>query len=121
NGALQVERLDERRKVVGIRVQVVAIPGLARAAVATPIVRDAAVAARGEEEHLVFERLCAERPAVAEDDRLTGSPVVVVEPSSVLRRDRAHPDSFPSSKNGAGQAAARIVPVRSSTASTGRS
>ena len=52
---LQVERFDERREVVGVGVHVVAVPGLARAAVAAAVVGDAAVAAGGQKEHLVFE------------------------------------------------------------------
>src|SRR5262249_40429552 len=90
DGVLQVERFDERREVVGVRIEVVAVPGLARATVAAAVGRDAPVAARSEEEHLVLERVRAERPAVAEDDGLTGSPVVVVDGRTVLGRDRAH-------------------------------
>ena len=90
DGVLQVERFDELREVVGVGVHVVAVPGLARAAVAAAVVGDAAVAARGQEEHLVFEGVGAERPAVAEDDGLSGAPVVVVDLRAVLGRDRAH-------------------------------
>jgi hypothetical protein len=71
---LQVELADELGEVVGVGVEVVAVPGLARAAVAAAIVRDAAVAARGEEEHLVLEGVGAERPAVTEDDGLVPCP-----------------------------------------------
>ena len=52
----QVKCFDERRKVVGVGVQVVAMPGLARAAMAAAIMGDAAVAARGQKEHLVAQR-----------------------------------------------------------------
>ena len=41
DGVLQVERLDERGEVVGVRVHVVAVPRLARAAVAAAVVGDA--------------------------------------------------------------------------------
>jgi len=50
---LQVEVLHELGQVVGVGIEVIAVPRLARAAVAAPVVRDAAKAARGEIEHLV--------------------------------------------------------------------
>ena len=71
---LQIERSTERGEIVGVGVHVVAVPGLARAAVAAAVMRDAAVAARGQKEHLVFEGVRAQRPAVAEDDRLSRCP-----------------------------------------------
>ena len=52
---LEIEALHECRKVVRIRVHVVAVPGLARPAVAAVIERDAAIAMRREVEHLVFK------------------------------------------------------------------
>src|SRR5882724_7676683 len=70
DGVLQIELFGQRREVVGVGVHVVAVPGPARAAVAAAIVRDAAVAARGQEEHLVLEGVRAQRPAMAEDDGL---------------------------------------------------
>ena len=57
---------------------------------AAAIVGDEAIAARCEEEHLVFKGVCAERPAMAEDDGLTLAPIVVVNLRAVLRRDRRH-------------------------------
>ena len=90
DGVLQVERLGQRREVVGVCVHVVAVPGLARAPVAATIVRDAPVAAGGQKEHLVLEGVRAQRPAVTEDDRLSLAPVLVIDLSSVLGRDRVH-------------------------------
>ena len=43
------------------------------------VVRDTAIAALGQKEHLVFEGIRRERPAVAEDDCLTLAPVLVIE------------------------------------------
>ena len=43
--ALQVQLFDERRQIVGVRVHVVAVPGLARAAVAAAVVGDASISA----------------------------------------------------------------------------
>ena len=75
----QVERFDERRQVVGVGVHVVAVPGLARTAMAAAVMGDAAVAAGGQKHHLVFPGVRAQRPAVAEDDGLSAAPVLVVE------------------------------------------
>ena len=86
----QVERGRQLGEVVGVGVHVVAVPRLARPTVAAPIVRDAAIAVRREEHHLVFERVGVERPAVTEDDRLPLAPVLVIELGSVLCRDRRH-------------------------------
>ena len=76
---LQVERFDELREVVGVGVHVVAVPRLARPAMAAAVMGDAAIAARRQKEHLVLEGVRAERPAVAEDDRLSAAPVLVVD------------------------------------------
>ena len=46
DGVLQVELFDELGEIVGIGVQVVAVPGLAGAAVTAAVVGDATVAAR---------------------------------------------------------------------------
>ena len=93
---LQVERFDERRQVVGVGVHVVAVPGLARSAVAAAVVGDAAIAVGGQKDHLVFPGVGAQRPAVAEDDGLPAAPVLVVKVDGpgVLPIDREmwHPD-----------------------------
>ena len=59
---------------------------------AAAIMRDAAIAVRGEEKHLVLEGVGAERPAVAEDDWLSAAPVLVVNLCSVLGGDGRHGD-----------------------------
>jgi hypothetical protein len=87
---LEVERLHHRREVVRVRVHVIAVPGLAGAAVAATVVGDATVAVRGQEEHLVLKRVRGQRPAVAEDDRLPLAPVLVIDLRAVLRLDDAH-------------------------------
>src|SRR5438270_10747241 len=86
----QVQRLDERREIVGIGIQIVAVPGLAGAAVAATVMRDAAVALRGQKEHLVLECVRAERPAMAEDHGLSSSPILEKDLRAVTRGDRAH-------------------------------
>src|SRR5262249_41629986 len=87
---LQVELLDELGEVVRVGIEVVAVPGLAGTAMAAAIMGDAAVAARSEEKHLVLEGVRAERPAVAEDNRLSRAPVIEIDLCSISGRDRAH-------------------------------
>src|SRR4030095_14008530 len=74
--------------IVGVRIHVVAVPWLARAAVAASVVGDGSVSSRRQEKHLVFESIRVERPAVAEDYRLSLPPIFVVDLRAVLRRDR---------------------------------
>src|SRR5258708_23615367 len=76
--------------MVGVRVHVVAGPRLARSTVPPAIVSDAAVTAGGQKRHLIFERVSAQRPPVAEHHRLAGAPVLVIDLSPVLCRDRRH-------------------------------
>src|SRR5882757_3009393 len=90
NGVLEIELLDEFCEIVGVRVHVVAVPRLARTSVAAAVMSNASKATGGEIEHLVFERIGAERPAVAEDHRLPGAPVLVVDLCAVLGRNLAH-------------------------------
>ena len=90
NRVLQVERLDQRREVVRVRVHIVSVPRLARAPVPAAIVGDATVPARSEEHHLVFERIRIERPTVTEDDGLARSPVLIVNLGIVTSLERSH-------------------------------
>src|SRR5690606_10886308 len=85
----QVQRGDHRGQVVGVVVHVVAVPGLARTAVAAPVVGDDAVALGGEEQHLRFPAVRVQRPAVAEgDDRaVLGAPVLEVQAHAVGGHD----------------------------------
>jgi hypothetical protein len=87
---LQVERLDKRRQIVGVVVEVIAVPRLVRAAVAAAVMRDTAVAALGQIKHLVLEGVRAQWPTMTEHDRLPRAPILVIYLSAVLSRDRAH-------------------------------
>ena len=49
---LEIEMINQFGQVVGLRVHVVAVPRLARAAMPAAIVRDAAITVFGEEHHL---------------------------------------------------------------------
>src|SRR5450759_4539625 len=92
DGTLQVERFDELREVVGIGVHIVATPWLARPAMATTVVGDAAIAVGGQEHHLSLPAIRTEGPAVAEHQRLSCccAPVLVIDVRTVFGRDRAH-------------------------------
>src|SRR5690606_7101794 len=92
---VQVELLDERGEVIGECVHVVAVPRLVGAAVAAPVVGDASVAAGCEEEHLFVPGIRVQRPAVAEDHRLAGAPILVVDVCAILRTYRAHRVALP--------------------------
>src|ERR1700743_1099674 len=62
----------------------VAVSALRRAPVAGPAVGDDPVSLGEEEHHLVVPVVAGERPAVAEDDRLPGAPVLVEDVDSVI-------------------------------------
>src|SRR5260370_9800059 len=90
HGVLQVQCFGESGEIIGIGIEIIAVPWLARAAVAAPVMRDAAIAARGQEKHLVLECVGAQRPAMAEDDGLTLAPILVIDLCTVVRGDRGH-------------------------------
>src|SRR5262249_25304365 len=89
-GVLEIERLDDGCKIVGIAVHVVSESSLARPAMATPVKRDDAEAVLLEEQHLAVPSVGAERPAVRESDYRAFAPVLVIDLRTVFRRDRAH-------------------------------
>jgi hypothetical protein len=105
---LQVELGDQFIEVVGIGVHVVAVPGLAGAAVTATVVGDATIAAGGEEEHLILEGVGGEGPAVAEDDGRAVAPVVVIDLGAVLGGECAH-GAFPWYESWGAEAAVRSV------------
>src|SRR5450631_1203260 len=90
NRVLEVQRGHQRGEVVSVGVHVVAIPGLTRTAMSTPIVGDAAVSTRCQKENLVLEGIGAKRPAMTEHHGLSLAPVLVIDLRTVFSRDRAH-------------------------------
>ncbi len=76
---LQIQLFQERGKIVGIRVHVVAFRGLAGAPVTATVVRDTTESLRGEEEHLCLPAIRRQWPSVAEDNRPSGAPVFIVD------------------------------------------
>src|SRR5882762_6495622 len=85
---LKIERLDERCKIIGVGVHLVATPGLARSPVTAAIVRDTAISVEAKKHHLVFPGVRAQRPAVAEDHGLSAAPVLVINLRAVADCDR---------------------------------
>lgn len=57
---------------------------------AASIMGDASVTLGCKKEHLVLKSIGAQRPAVTEDNRLTCTPIIVVNLRSVLGSNRAH-------------------------------
>jgi hypothetical protein len=58
NCVFQIEVFSQFGEIVSIGVHVIAMPGLARAAVTAPIVSDTAVAPGRKKEHLVLKCIC---------------------------------------------------------------
>jgi len=75
DGISEIELLGQLRKIIRIRVHVIAVPRLHGAAMPSPVVRYNAIAVLTEEQHLGVPVIGTERPAVAEDYRLSLSPV----------------------------------------------
>jgi hypothetical protein len=80
---LQVEMGRQRRQVVGVVVHIVAVTGLGGTPVAAPVVSDDPIAVLQKEKHLRVPVVGRHRPAVAEHDGLTGTPVLVVDLDAV--------------------------------------
>ena len=87
---LEVEGFDKRGEVIGVRVDVVPVPGLIRSSVPPSVVGDGAVAVRGHGDELVVPGVGAQRPAVAEDDGLPPAPVLVEDADAVFGGDKGH-------------------------------
>src|SRR3546814_491286 len=83
---------DLRRKVVGIMIHVIALPGLARSPMPAAIVRDDPKAFVCEEERRSFPAVRAKRPTMAEryDRAILRTPVLVVKLDAVLGGDHIH-------------------------------
>jgi hypothetical protein len=79
NRILQFEMIGDGLQIVSIMIHVMAIPGLRRATMSAPVgCYDAETFAK-EEKHLRVPIICRERPSVAENDRLTGSPIFIID------------------------------------------
>jgi hypothetical protein len=79
-----------RGKVVGVVVHIVAVTGLGRSPVAAPVMSDDPIAVQEKEHHLRVPVIGRQGPAVAEDDGLAASPVLVEDFRAVCSGDRPH-------------------------------
>ncbi len=87
DGLPQIEMLGQGGQVGRVVIHVVAVAGLGGAAVAAAVMGDHPIAVSQEEQHLGVPIVGRQGPAVAEDDRLTRSPVLVEDLDAVFCRD----------------------------------
>src|SRR6266545_686275 len=92
----QVELCQQRREVIGQRVELIAAPGIIRAAVAAPVVCDAAQTLLRQRRHLVLPHVAANRPAARKHHRPPGAPIAIVKARAIARFDEWHDMSFSS-------------------------
>src|SRR5688572_15677917 len=71
-------------------IHVMAATGLAGATVPAPVVGYDAIAVLEEEQHLCVPIVGRQRPTVAEHDRLSGAPILVVDLGPIGGGDRRH-------------------------------
>ncbi len=86
----QVQGLDDGGEVVRIPIHVVARGGLARTAVATPVMRDHSKPVLKQEQHLAVPRVGIQRPAMGEGDDRTSTPIFVVDRRPVFAGESVH-------------------------------
>src|SRR5262245_32808347 len=92
DGVAQIKMLDDRGRVRGVVVHVVAVAHLARPAMAAPVMSDDSIPFPEEVEHLRVPVVGAQWPAMMEDDWLCvlGAPVLVEDRHAIVRGHRAH-------------------------------
>src|SRR5712692_1563780 len=83
----------ERLEVIGVVIHIVSVAGLARSPVTSPIMGDDAIAMIQEKHHLSVPVIRTQRPAMAEDNGLSFSPILVINLRSVFSRDCRHKTS----------------------------
>src|SRR5271156_5132668 len=86
----QVEMSHKSGQVVSVMVHIVAVASLSGASMATAVMGDHAIAMMQEEQHLRVPIIGRKRPAMAEHNRLTFTPVFIVDRDAILCRDRVH-------------------------------
>src|SRR6266404_1118816 len=94
DGIFQVEMRRKSGQVVGVMVHIVALGGLGGATMATAVMGDHAIAMMQEEQQLRVPIVGRQRPAMAEDNWLARTPVLVEDLRCVLGGDGGHVDSF---------------------------
>src|SRR6516165_5004984 len=78
NRILQVEMIGDRLQIVGIMIHIMSVAGLSRATMSAPIGRNDAIAFAEEEKHIRVPIVRRQRPTMAEDNRLTAAPILVI-------------------------------------------
>src|SRR5579864_1298588 len=86
----QVELFGEGGEIVGVSVHLISIPGLGGTAVPTPVMGDDPITPLAEEQHLPVPVVRGEGPAMAENDRLSRTPVFVINLRTVFRTECGH-------------------------------
>src|SRR6266404_1136395 len=79
HGVLQIKMRGQGCKVVGIMIHVMAVACLGGPAVTSSIMGDDAITVFEEEQHLRVPVISRQRPTVAEDDRLSFTPVLIID------------------------------------------
>jgi hypothetical protein len=85
-----MERLDDRRKIVGVAVHIVSAGGLAGSPMTSAVMRDDAETVLREEKHLAIPGVRIQRPSVRKRHDRTFAPVLVIDLRSVFGFDCAH-------------------------------
>src|SRR5450631_4472989 len=87
---LQIKFFSEDRKIIGVGVHIVAVPGLGGAAVPSTVRCYDPKALLAEKSHLSVPVVRGERPAVTEHYGLAFSPVLVINLRTVFGGDGGH-------------------------------
>ena len=87
---VQIERFDDGGEVVGVVVEVVALPRLPGPASASPIVEHGPIPMGGNEVGWSVPGVRGQRPPVAEDHGLAGAPVLEEDVDAVGGGDNGH-------------------------------
>src|SRR4029078_6502214 len=82
-------------EIVGVMVHVVPVAGLSGTAMAAAIMGDDPIALAKEKHQLRIQIVCRERPAVAEHDGLSLTPILVENFDAVLGSDYWHALTLP--------------------------
>jgi hypothetical protein len=69
--------LDHSREIVGVVIEIVPVADLRRTTMSPPVMRYYAIALTEEEQHLRVPVITRKRPAMAEHDGLTRTPILV--------------------------------------------
>jgi hypothetical protein len=90
NSVLQIELRGQGRKIGGVVIHVMAVADLRGTSMAAPVMGDDAIAAIEEEQHLRVPVIRRQRPAMAKDDRLPLSPILVEDLDAVFGSNKWH-------------------------------